>query len=88
MRRLVPASALAGLLTIVPLLAGPAVTNEGTPVRIVRAVSELPAGWTWGAPEPCHEDQPCWDCRTMGNRICGVEIGEAAVLERELPRTQ
>jgi hypothetical protein len=19
----------------------------------------------------CQEDQACWDCRTMGNRICG-----------------
>ena len=22
------------------------------------------------APE-CMEDMPCWDCETMGNRICG-----------------
>lgn len=21
----------------------------------------------------CQEDEPCWDCATMGNRICGVE---------------
>ena len=20
----------------------------------------------------CEEDMPCWDCKTMGNRICGV----------------
>lgn len=20
---------------------------------------------------PCMEDDPCWDCATMGNRICG-----------------
>lgn len=19
----------------------------------------------------CYEDEPCWDCRTMGNLICG-----------------
>lgn len=19
----------------------------------------------------CYEDEPCWDCHTMGNRICG-----------------
>ena len=19
----------------------------------------------------CYEDQPCWDCTSMGNRICG-----------------
>jgi hypothetical protein len=23
----------------------------------------------------CWEDQPCWDCRTMGNRICGPGAG-------------
>jgi hypothetical protein len=22
-------------------------------------------------PDICHEDEPCWDCETMGNRICG-----------------
>lgn len=20
---------------------------------------------------PCQEDEPCWDCHTMGNRVCG-----------------
>lgn len=24
--------------------------------------------WTQPA---CQEDEPCWDCTTMGNRICG-----------------
>lgn len=23
----------------------------------------------------CYEDQPCWDCHTMGNRICGPGRG-------------
>ena len=26
----------------------------------------------------CEEDMPCWDCSTMGNRVCGpvsVEVG-------------
>lgn len=23
------------------------------------------------APVQCEEDQPCWDCTTMGNKICG-----------------
>lgn len=28
------------------------------------------------APAPqCQEDQPCWDCETMGNRICGETMG-------------
>lgn len=22
----------------------------------------------------CAEDQPCWDCTTMGNHVCGVEL--------------
>lgn len=22
----------------------------------------------------CEEDEPCWDCLTMGNRICGPNI--------------
>lgn len=21
----------------------------------------------------CEEDEPCWDCETMGNRICGKD---------------
>lgn len=21
---------------------------------------------------PCAEDDPCWDCHTMGNQICGT----------------
>lgn len=33
------------------------------------------------SPEPtvepaCMEDQPCWNCSTMGNRICGAAQGE------------
>jgi hypothetical protein len=20
----------------------------------------------------CMEDDPCWDCRTMGNNLCGI----------------
>jgi hypothetical protein len=22
---------------------------------------------------PCEEDEDCWDCHTMGNKICGVK---------------
>jgi len=25
----------------------------------------------------CHEDEPCWDCETMGNGICGPLTGKA-----------
>lgn len=27
-------------------------------------------------PAVIHEDDPRWDCRTMGNRECGVQIGD------------
>lgn len=20
----------------------------------------------------CYEDEPCWDCETMGNKLCGT----------------
>jgi hypothetical protein len=23
---------------------------------------------------PCLEDMACWDCRTMGNRMCGAAV--------------
>lgn len=26
---------------------------------------------------PCTEDAPCWDCQTMGNRICGTPLPAA-----------
>lgn len=36
-------------------------------------------GWTSNPPATesaaavtCQEDEPCWDCETMGNRICGL----------------
>lgn len=48
----------------------------------VSAVTTLGLGWVYIhrteaiAPahpvvQVCEEDQPCWDCTTMGNRICG-----------------
>lgn len=27
-----------------------------------------------GVPLPCSEDSPCWDCETMGNRVCGPAL--------------
>lgn len=28
--------------------------------------------------DACQEDEPCWDCSTMGNRVCGVIPGTTA----------
>jgi hypothetical protein len=37
----------------------------------------------------CEEDDPCWNCETMGNMLCGPtaapEIAEAVVIERPAP---
>jgi hypothetical protein len=27
----------------------------------------------------CEEDMPCWDCKTMGNRLCGANPVERVV---------
>lgn len=37
----------------------------------VKLVNECyKTGW-----KPCQEDEPCWDCDTMGNRVCGPDQG-------------
>lgn len=45
----------------------------------------------------CYEDDPCWDCSTMGNMVCGppphgvdaeVGIGTALVIERQPDGTE
>ena len=28
----------------------------------------------------CHEDEPCWDCKTMGNKICGPVAPEVPTI--------
>jgi len=45
-------------------------------VQVARGVTSGP---TTRANVECNEDEPCWDCETMGNRICGPQ--------QDLPRT-
>jgi hypothetical protein len=48
---------------------------------------ELPAPTTTPAPppavtNPCMEDEPCWNCDTMGNGVCGpvtISVGACVV---------
>lgn len=53
-----------GLIALASLACGQAA--EGTPPT------------TYKEPTPhqqrlaCQEDEPCWDCETMGNKVCGV----------------
>ena len=28
----------------------------------------------------CYEDEPCWDCETMGNGVCGPDDAPAAAV--------
>lgn len=36
--------------------------NELTPAK---------PGWNQTTTQDCEEDEPCWDCDTMGNQECG-----------------
>jgi hypothetical protein len=41
------------------------------------------AGYTWprSSTQRITEDDPRWDCRTMGNGICGEDLGDTRVRE-------
>lgn len=51
-------------------------------VEPVRAPAGPVTGWEDGR---CDEDEPCWDCETMGNRICGPIAGAPAPVEAPDP---
>lgn len=49
------------------------------PVRTATAPKPKPAP-AQTAPKRCQEDDPCWDCRTMGSKSCGADpamLGDA-----------
>ena len=46
------------------------------PAAIAKVATPAPTS----APVQCEEDQPCWDCHTMGNHICGP-TSDAAPLD-------
>jgi hypothetical protein len=68
-RRAVRGGAAAVLAVVACALAGWWLITVTRTVRAVHA-GTVPAA----SPSPaarCHEDSACWDCRTMGNRVCG-----------------
>ena len=73
-----PASVAAIALTLA-LTPAPARSDRttavycGNGVTQSECVAELEESLTDNGQRPCQEDQPCWDCRTMGNRICGPQ---------------
>jgi hypothetical protein len=53
------------------------------PVVITRPPVTTTVTWTPTPAGQCQEDDPCWDCHTMGNHICGP----ATVVDFEPPVT-
>ncbi|ABD58177.1 hypothetical protein PBI_COOPER_60 [Mycobacterium phage Cooper] len=51
--------------------------KDAEPVTVPPAHVAEPTG------QQCEEDMPCWDCTTMGNRICGP--GQAPPMDFGLP---
>ena len=47
-------------------------THQETPPTTVAEPTTTVPTTTAPAPE-CQEDDPCWDCETMGNMVCGPE---------------
>jgi len=60
---------IASTIVAAALLTGAAATSPA-------AASRRPA-------VPCQEDQACWNCHTMGNRICGPILIPPAVWVRD-----
>jgi len=52
--------------------AAPVIVDTFTPETPVPVVEVQPAPAE--SPAPIQEDDPGWDCRTMGNLSCGVEV--------------
>ncbi|WP_185902530.1 hypothetical protein [Streptomyces sp. WAC05292] len=71
--RVSAAAVAAGLLALLLLMAAASVGA----VRSAGPVPRPAATATLAAPagaDGCEEDEPCWDCATMGNRVCGVDV--------------
>lgn len=64
----------ASVLAVGGLLLGAAaiedVPEDTKPVAVKYAGDELITN-----ADLCQEDEPCWDCDTMGNQICGETMG-------------
>lgn len=47
------------------------VESPAQPVQVAQPVQPVQVAQPVATPAPCEEDEPCWDCKTMGNHICG-----------------
>lgn len=84
------ASLLVAVVTLILLLGYSIPRADATPQPAATAaaattITAPPATITFDraavvteAAPACEEDEPCWDCATMGNRICGPVTAPAA----------
>lgn len=45
---------------------------------ITRAYDEMTISWDRATAQSMTEEDPAWDCTTMGNRICGEGVDDSA----------
>ncbi|MFD4933475.1 hypothetical protein [Streptomyces virginiae] len=73
--RVYAAAILAGLLALVALVlaasVGAARSAGSPPPRPAATVTVVNDANGDGR---CEEDEPCWDCRAMGNGVCGADV--------------
>lgn len=73
--------AIFSIVLLIPssILIGNTIANTLPTVQLIPAVTV--------SSEKCFEDMPCWDCTTMGNKICGTSVTPSE-LEAELSESK
>lgn len=68
-------------------LTGCSVASQEAPVAPTHSTQQTTQPTTQPTQSQCEEDQPCWDCHTMGNKQCGPATVEptASVTTEAVP---
>lgn len=66
-----PSSPAATSSTTTQVAPSPTATPSGQTSATMTPSVASSATTATPTPSPCQEDDPCWDCATMGNQICG-----------------
>ena len=68
------------ILTALAIVLGVSACYSTTPVPVHSPASVELTDPTLPATTPvCEEDMPCWDCSTMGNKVCSLDADTAAM---------
>ena len=76
---------VSALMLAASLMLTSCAANQGpaeSPVRDSTAPTSITATTAPFEATACEEDMPCWDCATMGNRICGPQAPTVAATEK------